>query len=213
MSIAVTVHADDPLSRAGVVSCLRNQPGIEVSEGSGRGVRGRVGRAASVAVVLADRVDEPTAVVLRRLIRGDHRDVVLVVDRLREPELMTAVGCGVHTFVWRRQATPDHLLKAVRSAARGDSEMPPELLNQLLGRLGRVQRGGQDAPVAAVTGLAAREVEVLRFVAEGMENRQIAGKVPYSERTVKNILHELMTRMQLRNRAHAVAFALREGYL
>lgn len=62
-------------------------------------------------------------------------------------------------------------------------------------------------------GLAPRETEVLRLIAEGLDTRRISEKLAYSERTVKNILHGLMTRLQLNNRAHAVAHALREGYI
>ncbi len=61
--------------------------------------------------------------------------------------------------------------------------------------------------------MAPREVDVLRLVAEGLDTRQISGKLAYSERTVKNVLHALTTRLQLHNRAHAVAYALREGYI
>lgn len=204
--ITVTLHADDPIARAGLSGLLRGQPEIEVLE---RPVQG-VGRR-SVAVILADRVDDDAAVMLRRLVRGESREAVLVAGKLHERELLSAVACGVRTFVWRHQATSESLAKAVRSAARGDSEVPSDLLNRLLVQLGRHGSGASSVPM--VTGLSDREVQVLRFVADGLENRQIAGKLSYSERTVKNILHGLMTRMQLRNRAHAVAFALREGYL
>ncbi|MBW8698206.1 Transcriptional regulatory protein LiaR [Streptomyces sp. MBT84] len=204
--ITVTLHADDPIARAGLSGLLRGQPEIEVLE---RPVQS-VGRR-SVAVILADRVDDDTAVMLRRLVRGESREAVLVAGKLHERELLSAVACGVRTFVWRHQATAESLAKAVRSAARGDSEVPSDLLNRLLVQLGRHGSGASSVPM--VTGLSDREVQVLRFVADGLENRQIAGKLSYSERTVKNILHGLMTRMQLRNRAHAVAFALREGYL
>jgi DNA-binding NarL/FixJ family response regulator len=64
-----------------------------------------------------------------------------------------------------------------------------------------------------VTWLSAREVDVLKLVAEGFDTREIAGKLCYSERTVKNVLHGLMLRLRLRNRAHAVAYAARHGYL
>ncbi|MGW7671311.1 LuxR C-terminal-related transcriptional regulator [Streptomyces sp. NPDC054775] len=204
--ITVTLHADDPIARAGLSGLLRGQPEIEVLE---RPVQS-VGRR-SVAVILADRVDDDAAVMLRRLVRGESREAVLVAGKLHERELLSAVACGVRTFVWRHQATAESLAKAVRSAARGDSEVPSDLLNRLLVQLGRHGSGASSVPM--VTGLSDREVQVLRFVADGLENRQIAGKLSYSERTVKNILHGLMTRMQLRNRAHAVAFALREGYL
>jgi DNA-binding NarL/FixJ family response regulator len=63
------------------------------------------------------------------------------------------------------------------------------------------------------SGLSAREIEVLRLVAEGFDTAHIAMQLSYSERTVKNVLHDLTTRLQLRNRSHAVAYALREGLI
>ncbi|WP_234341480.1 response regulator transcription factor [Streptomyces sp. NRRL S-1813] len=65
--------------------------------------------------------------------------------------------------------------------------------------------------VVPTMGMAPREADVLRLIAEGLDTRQISEKLAYSERTVKNALHALMTRLHLRNRAHAVAYALREG--
>jgi len=62
-----------------------------------------------------------------------------------------------------------------------------------------------------LSGLAARECDVLRLVAEGFGTEEIAAKLCYSERTVKNVLYGLMTRCGLNNRAHAVAYALRAG--
>jgi DNA-binding NarL/FixJ family response regulator len=61
--------------------------------------------------------------------------------------------------------------------------------------------------------LAPREIDVLRLVADGYDTGEIATKLAYSERTVKNVLHDVTTRLQLRNRSHAVAFALREGLI
>jgi DNA-binding NarL/FixJ family response regulator len=60
-------------------------------------------------------------------------------------------------------------------------------------------------------GLEAREADVLRLLAEGLGTPEIAARLNYSERTVKNIIHGVLTRWSLRNRAHAVAFALRNG--
>ena len=62
-------------------------------------------------------------------------------------------------------------------------------------------------------GLAPREVEVLRLLADGLDTSEIARKLAYSERTVKNVVHDVTTRLQLRNRSHAVAYALREGLI
>ena len=61
--------------------------------------------------------------------------------------------------------------------------------------------------------LADREVEVLRLVADGFDTAEIATRLSYSQRTVKTVLHDVTTRLQLRNRSHAVAYALREGLI
>ncbi|MFB6988605.1 response regulator transcription factor [Streptomyces sp. NPDC056178] len=58
-----------------------------------------------------------------------------------------------------------------------------------------------------------REIDVLRLIAEGHDTEVIAKELAYSERTIKNVLHELMTRLQLRNRSHAVAYAMRQGLI
>jgi DNA-binding NarL/FixJ family response regulator len=56
-------------------------------------------------------------------------------------------------------------------------------------------------------------VEVLRLVAEGLDTGEIAKRLSYSERTIKNVIHDVVTRLNLRNRSHAVAYALREGLI
>ena len=61
--------------------------------------------------------------------------------------------------------------------------------------------------------LRSREVDVLRLVAEGYDTAEIARTLSYSERTIKKVLHEMTMRLQLRNRSHAVAYALRAGLI
>ena len=78
---------------------------------------------------------------------------------------------------------------------------------------GALQRGFLGPRGLTFNGLAAREVEVLRLVADGCDTSEIARRLAYSERTVKNVLHDVTTRLQLRNRSHAVAYAVREGLI
>ncbi|MEW5660325.1 response regulator transcription factor, partial [Streptomyces cinereoruber] len=140
-----------------------------------------------------------------------------VAGELREPDLLSVVEYGVRAIIWRHQATEQRLLSAVHSAARGEGELPPDLVSRLLNQVGRLRRataaGTTAGGTAPLFGMAPREVDVLRLLAEGLDTRQISERLAYSERTVKNILHALMTRLQLTNRAHAVAYALREGYI
>ncbi|MFC8510031.1 response regulator transcription factor [Streptomyces sp. NPDC057411] len=213
--VAVTVHASDPLSRAGLISHLQRQPTIEVVPERTSDEPGERSDVPAVAVMLADRIDESATTELRRVLRGGDQRVVLVAGELREPDLLAVVEYGVRAILWRHQATEQRLLNAVHSAARGDGELPPDLISRLLNQVGRLQRATSTASAGAAPlfGMAPREVDVLRLLAEGLDTRQISEKLAYSERTVKNILHALMTRLHLANRAHAVAYALREGYI
>ncbi|MFG3462213.1 LuxR C-terminal-related transcriptional regulator [Streptomyces sp. NPDC047853] len=202
--VPVAVSAPDPISREGAVSQLRRHPEIDLREESGPG---------TVALLIADTLDEATLTRLRRLVRSEGARAVLVVGTIRESELLDVVECGVGAIVWRHEATAHRLVQAVLAAARGDGDLPADLLGRLISQVGTLHRGAAGRPGAPSLGLAPREVDVLRLVAEGFDTGEIAGKLSYSERTVKNVMHGLTTRLHLRNRAHAVAFALREGYI
>ncbi|MFD8923035.1 LuxR C-terminal-related transcriptional regulator [Streptomyces sp. NPDC059569] len=204
--IPVEILASDPLSHDGAVSQLRRHSEVElVDEGAGR--------SGTVALVLAEVLDEPTLSRLRRLTRAEGTKAVLVTTLIREADLLQVIEYGVGAIVWRREATGHRLLQAVLAASRGDGDLPSDLLGRLMAQIGTLQRGATSLSGGAASGLAPREVDVLRLVAEGMDTGEIATKLSYSERTVKNVMHGLTTRLQLRNRTHAVAYALREGYI
>ncbi|MFJ1709132.1 LuxR family transcriptional regulator [Kitasatospora sp. NPDC088346] len=209
--ITVSIHSDDPLSRAGVAAQLRHRPEIHLigpdPEGSAEAGEPQV------AVLIADLSDESTIVTLRRLRRGAGMRVVLVTTDVREIDLMKLVEDGVAAVLRRAQVGEASLVGAILAAARGDGHLPPDLLGRLLSQIGRMQRSSVDGRPAPLVGLSDREREVLRMIGDGMDSAEIATKLAYSERTIKNILHSVMTRMNLRNRAHAVAHAMREGYL
>jgi len=203
--VVVEIHATDPISRAGAVHHLCQYPGIVLAdEGRSEGV--------AVAVVIADTIDESVLQTLRRLTRGGLGNVVLVVGRIRESQLLEVVECGVGTILWRHEADAARLLQGVLAAARGDGNLPTDLLGRLLTQVGRMQRSASEGNAVPV-GLSERETDVLRLVADGLDTAEIAARLSYSERTVKNVLHGLTSRLHLRNRAHAVAYALREGYI
>jgi DNA-binding NarL/FixJ family response regulator len=97
--------------------------------------------------------------------------------------------------------------------ARGDGTVPPDLLGRLLAQVGRVQRQVLSPRGFALTGLSRREADILRLIADGLDTAEIATTLAYSERTVKNVLHDVTSRLQLRNRSHAVAYALKQGMI
>ncbi|MEI5100647.1 response regulator transcription factor [Streptomyces sp. PmtG] len=201
--VRISVTAPDPISREGALSQLRRYPEVDLCEDSGP---------ATVALLIEDTLDEDALARLRRTVRSEGARAVLVAGTVREHELLDVIECGVRAIVWRREATARRLVQAVLTTAKGGGDLPADLLGRLIGQVGRLQRGGADQPGASL-GLTQREVDVVRLVAEGFDTSAIAMKLSYSERTVKNVMHGLTTRLHLRNRAHAVAYALREGYI
>jgi DNA-binding NarL/FixJ family response regulator len=204
--VSVSVHARDPISEAGVASQLRPRPEVRV-------LRGDEPEQPEVAVVVVDVVDDDAVQLLRRVQRGGVARRVLVASRLDDGDLVAAVECGVVGLIRRSEATPDRLVQVIASAASGDGSVPPDLLGRLLDQLGRLQRHVLTPRGLTFTGLAEREIEVLRLVADGYDTGEIASRLAYSERTIKNVLHDVTTRLQLRNRSHAVAYAMRQGLI
>ena len=91
--------------------------------------------------------------------------------------------------------------------------MAPDLLGRLLEQMNRVQNNVLAPRGIGPTGFTTREVEVLRLLADGCDTSDIAVQLAYSERTIKNVIHDLTSRLQLRNRSHAVAYAMRAGVI
>jgi DNA-binding NarL/FixJ family response regulator len=113
----------------------------------------------------------------------------------------------------RRDATFSRIAAAVLDASRGVSEMPGEAVGWLAQQLRSIQHDVLAPAGLTAAGVQAREIDVLRLLADGLDTAQIATELNYSERTVKNIIHNLLIRLNLRNRSHAVAYALRSGLL
>ncbi|MER6011650.1 response regulator transcription factor [Streptomyces bluensis] len=204
--ISVAVHARDPLSREGAFSQLRHHHAIQLIDGT-------EAQAGDVAVLIAETLDESAHTSLRQLVRAQGLRVVLVVNTMRESELLDVITYGVGAIVWRHEATASQLLQAVRAASRGHGALPSELIGRLINQVRTLRQGAPGHPSASERGLTQREIDVLRLIADGWDTGEIAAKLAYSERTVKNIIHGLTSRRELRNRAHAVAHALREGYI
>jgi DNA-binding NarL/FixJ family response regulator len=204
--IPVFVFARDPVSQAGVSAQLRPRPEVVV-------VADAEVDAAEVAIVVADEVDDDAIRVIRALQRNGCPRVVLVAARLDDAGLVAAVEAGACALVRRSEASGERLAAVVATAASGDGSVPPDLLGRLLEHLGRLQRQVLAPRGLTFTGLSERETEILRLVADGYDTSEIANRMAYSERTVKNALHDVTTRLQLRNRSHAVAYALREGLI
>jgi DNA-binding NarL/FixJ family response regulator len=202
--LAVFVFGDDPISQAGVAAQLRGRPEVLVVEDEQR---------ADVAVVVVETLTEEVAQTIRRLQRGAGTIVVLVTTTVDDRCLLHALELGVAGLLRRREATPEGLVAAIRSATRGEGTLAPDLLGCLMRQVGRLQREVLAPRGVGPAGFSEREVKVLRLLAEGLDTDEIAERLCYSQRTIKNVIHQVTTRMCLRNRSHAVAYAMKFGVI
>lgn len=204
--VSLAIRTQDPLSRAGLAAQLAYRPEVLVLDADDE-------VSASVTVVLADDVDDAALAAIRAARVGHESRVVLVVTRLADGNLLSAVEAGASSVLRRSEATPDRVVDAVRAASSGAAAMSPDLLGQLLDHVGRLQRDVLTPRGLRFSGLTEREVRVLRLMADGFDTGEIGQRLFYSERTVKHIVHDITSRLHLRNRTHAVAYALREGFI
>jgi DNA-binding NarL/FixJ family response regulator len=203
--IPIFVSACDPLSRDGVASQLRGH-GVELVDERGLGPD-------VVGVVVVDDMDDQAVGEIRSLRRRGVEHVVVVAARLDDGGLLAAAEAGASGVLRRAQASPQSLLASIRSAAAGEGSLPPDLLGRLLGQVGRLQRQVLAPRGLTFSGLTDREVRVLRLLAEGFDTAEVGRQLFLSERTVKNVVHDVTSRLNLRNRTHAVAYALRQGLI
>ncbi|MGW0883259.1 response regulator transcription factor [Streptomyces sp. NPDC002671] len=169
--------------------------------------------APEVVVLVVHTIDADVLRQLRHIRRTSTARTVLVTTDIDEQQLVSAAECGVSGVVRRAEATPDHLIHVIGTAVNGDGHLPPDLVGRLLESIGRLENQVLAPRGLSFAGLQDREIEVLRLVAEGFDTADIAAKLSYSERTIKSVMHAVMSRLELRNRSHAVAYAMRQGLI
>ena len=133
-----------------------------------------------------------------------HTQVVVLTAHTDEARVVAALRAGAIGYV-RKDAQPEVFLAAVRGAARGQSVLDPAVAGSVLQEL---LRGG-----GLVEALSERETEVLRQLAHGRTNREIADTLHVSEETVKTHVGNILSKLQLGHRTQAVIYALKQGLL
>ncbi|MFD9963453.1 response regulator transcription factor [Amycolatopsis sp. NPDC058986] len=204
--VRVSVCALDPITAAGMVNCLESHADVSVVGNQRRDE-------ADVVVAAFERLSADAVAALRDVATGVGKPVVLVVNQIKEDELPIAVECRVVAVLPRAAVTDERLPDSVRAAAAGGANLPSNLLGRLVEHTERLYR--EVLAPGGLTGasLSPREIDVLRLMADGLDTNEIAAELSYSERTVKNIIYAITDRLRLRNRPHAVAYAMRAGVI
>jgi DNA-binding NarL/FixJ family response regulator len=200
--LRVWVDDHHAIFRRGLLTCLAGDEFRVVGESAGL-VPTPDPQTIDVLMFQADRAR------IRRTapLRQDHSvELVAIVDSPTEELVYEAVDFGVSCVLLRSRLSPQKVVSSLRSVAEGNACMPAELLPQLLAQAASNSR-------ADATVLTTRERQVLTLLAEGSDTREMADELCYSERTIKNVVHDMLVKMNCSNRTHAVAVAIRQGLI
>jgi DNA-binding NarL/FixJ family response regulator len=204
--IPIAIYTSDPISRVGIATQLRSHPSIWLLDDSDA-------PQARAALVITDDLDDDAVNLVRNLVLTGPTAVVVIARDINDVSLARIVEAGARGILRRSDAVPERLVQALIAAADGGGSVPPDLLGRLLSHVGALQREVLAPRGLGLLRLTERETTVMRLVADGLDTAEIAARLSYSERTVKNVIHDVVTRHQLRNRTHAVAFAIRQGWI
>jgi DNA-binding NarL/FixJ family response regulator len=210
--IRVLLADDQGLVRAGFRMILAAEPDLEVVGEASDG-REAVARAASLAphVVLMDiRMPGLDGIGATREItaRSDAPRVLVLTTFDRDEYVYEALRAGASAFLLKD--APEHqLLAAIRVVADGGSLFAPSITRRLIERF--AERPGATATLPALDELTARELEVLKLIARGLSNAEIAAELVVSEHTTKTHVASILMKLHLRNRVQAVVLAYESG--
>ncbi|MER7992964.1 response regulator transcription factor [Micromonospora chalcea] len=212
--IRVLVCDDQALIRTGFTTIIDAQPDMTaVGEcGDGHAAVDLAGRLRPDVVVMDVRMPVLDGIKATRLLAGAgvaQPVKVLVVTTFNLDEYVyEALRAGASGFLLK-DAPPAQLLHGIRTVASGAALLAPEVTRQLVGRYAARIRPAEGAP--ADVGLTPRELEVLRLIADGLSNSEIAARLVISQETVKTYVSRILTKLDLRDRVQAVVYAYRTG--
>lgn len=209
--VRVLVVDDHGLYRAGMSTLLAAEDGIEViAQASGGRVGVRLARELRPDVVLMDlQMPDIDGVEATRLILEEqpHARILVLTVVSDEDQVSAALSAGASGFLLK-DAPVDQVAMAVRAAADGSAWLSRRAAEIVLGRL-RETDPARVADASLLEQLSPRELDVLKLVARGMENAQIAHELDISPRTVKNHVSSILSKLGLTSRVEAAIYAVR----
>ncbi|MFI7550884.1 helix-turn-helix transcriptional regulator [Verrucosispora sp. WMMD703] len=144
--------------------------------------------------------------------RPTTQRTLLVADRFSPTDVVRVLRSGTLVMLRFADVTPSRLAAAVRAARDGEVRLPHEVLVGVLGGSGTPSQA-ETSRAAGRSPLTPRQTRVLALMAEGQDNAMIARSLLCSNHTVKNVIYDMMARLQVRNRAHAVACGVATGLI
>ncbi len=209
--IRILIVDDHPVVRKGMRAMLESEPDLEIAGEAKNGAEalGQY-KAARPDVILMDLVmpvmDGIEAI---QSIRGfDQRARILVLTSFTSDEkVFAAIRAGAAGYMLK-DSDPEDLLRAIHQVHRGESSLHPAIAHKVLAELAHLPE-----PKARAEALTEREKEVLGYIAQGMNNNQIAEKMVVSRATVHSHVNRILSKLQLDSRTQAALYAVRSGYI
>jgi two-component system nitrate/nitrite response regulator NarL len=213
-AIRVLLADDHTLFRQGLRYLLAEHPRLKI-----------VGEAADAEQAVAEaRRLQPDVVLMdihmprgggieaTRILRSELPDVGVLILTMSETEedLLAALRAGARGYILKTSDL-DQLLRSIETVAAGQASLGPEMTTKLLTQLSADENAAARRRVEPHQQLSERELEILKLIAQGASNRQIAAQLYLSENTVRTHLVHILGKLGLENRVQAAAYALRNG--
>lgn len=208
--ITVLIVDDHKVVRQGVRAFLDTQPDVKVvsETASGREAVILVAEHAPDVVLMDLVMPEMDGVEATRLVKqaSPRTQVIVLTSYYQDEFIFPAIRAGALSYLLK-DAEPSELANAIRKAAQGEAVLHPRVAARVVQEL----HGARQDTLNPFTELSDRELEVLRLIADGMNNAEIAEKLIISEKTVKSHVSNILSKLHLADRTQAAVYAWREG--
>lgn len=215
-AIRVMICDDHALFRRGLIMVLESEDGVEVV-GEAEDGEEAIRRAEELApdVVLMDvRMPKVSGIEATRAISEavPSTKILMLTVSDEEDDLYDAIKAGAAGYLLK-EISIEEVASAIRAVVSGQSLISPSMASKLLTEFTNLAKKADERQSAPTPRLTDRELEVLKLVAQGMSNREIAGELYISENTVKNHVRNILEKLHLHSRMEAVVYAVREKLL
>ena len=217
-AIRIVVADDHQVVRAGFAGLLGTQPDFAVVGTAGDGAEAvRISRELHPDVVLMDvRMPGTDGIEATRQLAvgpaGDGPRVLILTTFDLDEYVYDALCAGASGFLLK-DVTAERLFEAVRVVAAGEALLAPTVTRRLIGEFARLRPHTAAPPTSRLTALTPRETQVLKLVAEGLSNPEIAARLVVTEETVKTHVSSVLSKLGASDRTHAVTLALKRGII